>query len=257
MRARLASQPDGSVCAHVFPDQDSSLVSVFAAADALGAPPRRHAGARRGRGGGRAEAVPAVASRPALPRRAAWATCTPCPVSPAYRPDPQFQTLGPEFGRGRRAGGLPADDLALPQRPRRRPHRAGHAHRGRVARRLRPVQAVAGQPAPPAGHPLPRPPVPGLQCRDRRRPGLPLRPDARGRRSPRPAPRSRHQGLGPDPLLPLRRRAADPEGRGARGAGHRDAGGAGRTDLQERRPVSRRAKTWSGATNPPRRGLRC
>ena len=35
MRARLASQPDGSVCAHVFPDQDSSLVSVFAAADAL------------------------------------------------------------------------------------------------------------------------------------------------------------------------------------------------------------------------------
>ncbi len=35
MRARLSSRPDGSVAAKVFPDQDSSLVSVFAAADAL------------------------------------------------------------------------------------------------------------------------------------------------------------------------------------------------------------------------------
>ena len=42
MRARLASEADGSVSAHIFPDQDSSLVSVFAAADAL---VRRPAGA--------------------------------------------------------------------------------------------------------------------------------------------------------------------------------------------------------------------
>ncbi len=35
MRARLTSEADGSVSARVFPDQDSSLVSVFAAADAL------------------------------------------------------------------------------------------------------------------------------------------------------------------------------------------------------------------------------
>ncbi len=42
MRARLASQADGAVSAHIFPDQDSSLVSVFAAADAL---VRRPAGA--------------------------------------------------------------------------------------------------------------------------------------------------------------------------------------------------------------------
>ncbi len=35
MRARLSSQPDGAVSAAIFPDQDSSLVSVFAAADAL------------------------------------------------------------------------------------------------------------------------------------------------------------------------------------------------------------------------------
>ncbi|WP_174299220.1 molybdopterin molybdotransferase MoeA [Caulobacter sp. S45] len=42
MRARLVSQADGSVSAHTFPDQDSSLVSVFAAADAL---VRRPAGA--------------------------------------------------------------------------------------------------------------------------------------------------------------------------------------------------------------------
>ena len=35
MRAKLSAKPDGSVWAHAFPDQDSSLVSVFAAADAL------------------------------------------------------------------------------------------------------------------------------------------------------------------------------------------------------------------------------
>ncbi len=35
MRAQLASLPDGAVSVRVFPDQDSSLVSVFAAADAL------------------------------------------------------------------------------------------------------------------------------------------------------------------------------------------------------------------------------
>ncbi len=44
MRARLETGPDGVRRAHVFPDQDSSLVAVFAAADALvrrpaGAPP--------------------------------------------------------------------------------------------------------------------------------------------------------------------------------------------------------------------------
>ena len=35
MRAKLSSLPNGSLSAKVFPDQDSSLVSVFAAADAL------------------------------------------------------------------------------------------------------------------------------------------------------------------------------------------------------------------------------
>ncbi len=35
MRARLTAEADGSVSAEVFPDQDSSLVSVFAVADAL------------------------------------------------------------------------------------------------------------------------------------------------------------------------------------------------------------------------------
>ena len=47
----------------------------------------------------------------------------------------------------------------------------------------------------------------------------------------RPAARSRHQGLRPHALVARRRRAADPEGRRARGAGHRDAGGAGRAHL--------------------------
>ena len=35
MRARLEPAADGSTLAHAFPDQDSSLVAVFAAADAL------------------------------------------------------------------------------------------------------------------------------------------------------------------------------------------------------------------------------
>lgn len=44
MRAALSTDPDGRVVATPFPDQDSSLVSVFARADALlrrrpGAPP--------------------------------------------------------------------------------------------------------------------------------------------------------------------------------------------------------------------------
>ena len=44
MRAKLESSPDGAVLARTFPDQDSSLVAVFAASDALirrpaGAPP--------------------------------------------------------------------------------------------------------------------------------------------------------------------------------------------------------------------------
>ena len=49
----------------------------------------------------------------------------------------------------------------------------------------------------------------------------------------RPPARSRHQGLGPDPLQPLRRRPADAEGRGARAARHRDARGARRRDLED------------------------
>ena len=48
-----------------------------------------------------------------------------------------------------------------------------------------------------------------------------------------PPARPRHQGLGPDPLQPLRRRPADAEGRGARGARHRDARGARRRDLED------------------------
>ena len=44
MRARLLSHPDGVLTVQPFPDQDSSLVRVFAEADALlrrpaGAPP--------------------------------------------------------------------------------------------------------------------------------------------------------------------------------------------------------------------------
>ena len=42
MRARLVSNPDGVLEAQAFPDQDSSLVGVFAAANAL---LRRPAGA--------------------------------------------------------------------------------------------------------------------------------------------------------------------------------------------------------------------
>ena len=53
----------------------------------------------------------------------------------------------------------------------------------------------------------------------------------------RPPARSRHQGQRPDALQPPRRRAADAEGRRARGAGDRDAGGAGRQYVEELRPV--------------------
>ena len=47
MRARLSSLPDGSVQAEAFPDQDSSLVAVFAGADALLRRPARGPGRRR------------------------------------------------------------------------------------------------------------------------------------------------------------------------------------------------------------------
>jgi molybdopterin molybdotransferase len=55
MRARLASGADGTVTAEAFADQDSSLVSVFASADAL---VRRAAGAPAVAAGGLVEALP-------------------------------------------------------------------------------------------------------------------------------------------------------------------------------------------------------
>ena len=54
MRARLEPSPDGATLARLFPDQDSSLVAVFAAADAL---IRRRAGAPAMKAGAVVEAL--------------------------------------------------------------------------------------------------------------------------------------------------------------------------------------------------------
>ncbi len=120
---------------------------------------------------------------------------------------------------------FPQTHPALPQPAGRRHGRASTsltdeqwvAHFGRFEPLPGSVRAAAG----PA---LPRPSVPGLQPRPRRRPRLPVRAscDDRGRPPARPC----DQGLGPHALVAQRRRAADPEGRRARGAGDRDAGGA-------------------------------
>ena len=104
--------------------------------------------------------------------------------------------------------------------------RAGRAGRCRVAGAFRPLRAVAGQLEPPLAlryH--------GHQFRSYN----PELGDGRGflfaqvaRLRGRPPARPRHQGLRPHALVARRRRPADPEGRRARGAGDRHAGGAGR-----------------------------
>ena len=104
------------------------------------------------------------------------------PVSPAYRPDPRFPELGAEFADPVAAG------RRFPQTILRfRNDRAAAtvgldtltdaewiAHFGRF-------EPLPGEHRSAAGAALPRPPVPHLQPRARRRPGLHLRPDARGR----------------------------------------------------------------------------
>ena len=100
-----------------------------------------------------------------------------------------------------------------------------------------PVRAAAGEPQTAAGPALSRPPVPGVQSGHRRRARLPVRAAARRRRAPA---RPWDQGQRPNALQPARRRTADPEGRGPRGAGDRDAGGAGRQYVEELRAVRNR-----------------
>ncbi len=97
-----------------------------------------------------------------------------------------------------------------------------------------PLRAPARQLSDAAGAALPRPPVPHLQSRSRRRARLPLRADARPRG--RPPARPRHQGQRPHALVAHRRRPPDAEGRRARSAGHRDAGGARRRHVENLQP---------------------
>ena len=75
-----------------------------------------------------------------------------------------------------------------------------------------------------------------------------------------PPARSRHQGLGPHALVARRRRPAHPQGRRARGAGHRHARGAGRSDLalllpgRDRRGAAARRRAQPdplGGADPP------
>ena len=65
------------------------------------------------------------------------------------------------------------------------------------------------------------------------------------------------KGSGQTPWSRTGRRAADAEGRGARGAGHRHAGGAGRADLALVLADRDRRGRWSAATSPARPARRC
>ena len=163
-------------------------------------------------------APPIVRMTPALPQ--------PAP----YRPEPAILALGGDFYDPVAAADFPQTNLrfrndrwAAAVGPRR-------ADDERLDPPFRPLRAAARQPHRDAGAALSRPPVPRVQSRHRRRPRLPVRAAARRRRPPA---RSRHQGLGPDAVEPLRRRAADAEGRDARAARHRDARGARRRDLED------------------------
>ena len=183
----------------------------------------RHSPLFLGRGSAlRGKNVPAAAKVPAC--REPAPTPYPSPMADRFRPEQIHAALGPAFYDPVRPAAFPETRPALPQRPLGGARRPRRPRRRRVGRPLRPLRAAARRLPRAAGAALPRPPVPGVQPRPRRRPGLSLRAGPRPRR--RPAARPRHQGLGHHALVARRRRPADAEGRGARDPRDRDARGA-------------------------------
>ena len=188
------------------------------------------------------------------------------PPSPRYRPAPLHRTLGEGFFDVVEPARFPEHLLRF--RNQRWAERVGLGalDDARVGAALRALRAAAREPPAAAGAPLPRPSVPRVQPRSRRRPRLPLR--AAPRRRGRPPARSRHQGQRPDAVVARRRRPAHAQGRRARGARDRDARGARRLHLEVVQPVRDRrdararrravadALVGAGAARPLARPLR-
>ena len=152
------------------------------------------------------------------------------PLGGAYAPAPVLIELGDAILRRRRAGALPAAPPALPQpalgrarRPRRRSTPSSGSATSRASRRCPTTCRSRWRCATTAISSASTTPSSATaaascsrSCATRRRP---------------PA-RSRHQGQRPNAVVARRRRPADAEGRRARGARHRDAGGARRLHVE-------------------------
>jgi len=123
-----------------------------------------------------------------------------------------------------RPAAFPRADLRLSQPSAPPPPSASNGlEGGRMAGGRSPGSSHCRTTSPPAaGHALPRPPVPLLQSRPRRRAGVPV-PRKCGRPGTGAALGTWPPRAPADAVVAHRRRTPDPQGRGARGARRRDA----------------------------------